>query len=114
MVRRRSTVLFRNVALVFRACVREEVTIPCKSTGLLPERLIPSSDGPAAPCQPCAPAPGSGSGRPGVCASARRAGHGSPRADVAWALLTGVPGGLRRDAVQLPHDPAGRAGDGAA
>ena len=78
------------------------------------ERMVASKCEPARARQPRAPAPGAGSDRPGVRASARCADHGSARSHVAGAFLTAVPGGLRRDAVQLPHDPPDRARDGAA
>ncbi len=76
--------------------------------------LVRSGHEPAGACQPRAPAPGAGSDRSGVRASARRPDDGPARAHVAGALLAAVPGGLRRDAVQLPDDPPDRAGDGAA
>src|SRR5690606_4549654 len=51
---------------------------------------------------------------PRVLAAAGRAGHGPGGVHVAVALLPALPGPLRRDAVLLPHDPAHRAGQGAA
>ena len=68
----------------------------------------------AAPRGPRAAAPRPRPDRSGVRAAARRRGAGPRRAHVGGPPQPPVPPRLRRVAVQLPHDAAHRAGDGAA
>ena len=59
-------------------------------------------------------APRAGPDRPRLREAPRRAHDGGEGVHVRLSLLAPLPGRLRRDAVQLPDDPAHRAGDGAA
>jgi hypothetical protein len=68
----------------------------------------------AAPARPRAATPCARPDRPGVRAAAGRRGARPRRAHVGRALQPPVPARLRRVAVQLPHDAAHRARDGAA
>jgi hypothetical protein len=64
--------------------------------------------------QPRAPAPGARPHRPGVRSTTRRSHDGRAGSHVASALLATVSRRVRRDPVQLPHDPPHRASNGAA
>src|SRR6516165_5860480 len=84
---------------------REPRTVRCGRYAVLYERRYRRA---------ASTAPGPRPDGPRVRAAARRPGARPHGADVAGALQPPLSRGVLRDAVLLPHDPAHRAGEGAA